>query len=83
MLLSEASNCRRQLILPDVRSPLQFSDHYDGDGAVLFKQACALGLEGIVSKRAEPLQERTIQVLAQDKERGGEQAYPARDGLRQ
>jgi ATP-dependent DNA ligase len=42
----------RQLILPDIRSPIQFSDHYEGDGAALFKQACAMGLEGIVSKRA-------------------------------
>jgi ATP-dependent DNA ligase len=42
----------RQLILPDVQSPLQFSDHYEGEGAVLFKRACAMGLEGIVSKRA-------------------------------
>jgi DNA ligase D-like protein (predicted ligase) len=42
----------RQLVLPDVRSPLQFSDHYEGEGRVLFKQACAMGLEGIVSKRA-------------------------------
>jgi bifunctional non-homologous end joining protein LigD len=42
----------RQLIRPDPRSALHFNDHYEGDGAVLFKQACVLGLEGIVSKRA-------------------------------
>jgi bifunctional non-homologous end joining protein LigD len=42
----------RQLILPDVRFRLQFSDHHEGEGTVLFKQACAMGLEGIVSKRA-------------------------------
>jgi bifunctional non-homologous end joining protein LigD len=41
----------RQLILPDVRSALQFSDHFDGEGAKLFKQACMIGLEGIISKR--------------------------------
>ena len=40
----------RQLIRPDPRSALHFNDHYEGDGAVLFKQACALGL--IVSERA-------------------------------
>jgi bifunctional non-homologous end joining protein LigD len=28
-----------------------FNQHYDGDGAIIFKQACALGCEGIVSKR--------------------------------
>jgi bifunctional non-homologous end joining protein LigD len=42
----------RQIIPVDARSPIQFSDHYDGEGADPFKQACAMGLEGIVSKRA-------------------------------
>jgi bifunctional non-homologous end joining protein LigD len=42
----------RQIIPADQRSPLQFSDHYEGDGSELFKRACAIGLEGIVSKRA-------------------------------
>jgi bifunctional non-homologous end joining protein LigD len=36
----------------DVHLPIQFSDHYGGEGAGLFKRACAMGLEGIVSKRA-------------------------------
>jgi bifunctional non-homologous end joining protein LigD len=27
------------------------NEHYDGDGAMIFKQACTLGCEGIVSKR--------------------------------
>ena len=26
-------------------------EHYDGDGAIIYKHACALGCEGIVSKR--------------------------------
>jgi bifunctional non-homologous end joining protein LigD len=30
---------------------ISFNDLYDGDGAMIFKQACALGCEGIVSKR--------------------------------
>jgi bifunctional non-homologous end joining protein LigD len=42
----------RQLIPMDPRSPIHFSDHYDGEGSELFKQPCAMGLEGIVSKRA-------------------------------
>jgi len=42
----------RRLIFPDVCSPMQFSDHYEGDGRTLFRRACAMGLEGIVSKRA-------------------------------
>jgi ATP-dependent DNA ligase len=28
-----------------------FNQHYDGDGAIIFKQACALGVKVIVSKR--------------------------------
>src|SRR5262249_36090629 len=30
---------------------IAFNKHYDGDGAVIYKHACALGCEGIVSKR--------------------------------
>jgi bifunctional non-homologous end joining protein LigD len=29
------------------------SEHLDGDGAAIFRHACALGLEGIVSKRRD------------------------------
>jgi bifunctional non-homologous end joining protein LigD len=31
---------------------LRYTDHVDGDGPALFAEACKLGLEGIVSKRA-------------------------------
>jgi bifunctional non-homologous end joining protein LigD len=30
---------------------IAFNQHYAGDGAIVFKNACALGCEGIVSKR--------------------------------
>ena len=30
---------------------LRFSEHLEGDGAMIFKHACRLGLEGIVAKR--------------------------------
>jgi bifunctional non-homologous end joining protein LigD len=33
------------------RDGIVFNQHYDGDGAIIFKQACSLGCEGIVSKR--------------------------------
>lgn len=39
--------------LIDVRSPIQISDHVDGDGDALFAQASRMGLEGIVSKKAD------------------------------
>jgi bifunctional non-homologous end joining protein LigD len=41
-----------ELIRPDNRSPIQFSDHFEGDGAAFFRAAAEIGLEGIVSKRA-------------------------------
>jgi DNA ligase D-like protein (predicted ligase) len=40
------------LIPNDPHSAMQFSDHFVGDGAEIFKHACDMGLEGIVSKRA-------------------------------
>jgi bifunctional non-homologous end joining protein LigD len=40
-------------------SPLRFSDHIKGSGAQFFKEACKLGLEGIVSKLADSPYEST------------------------
>jgi bifunctional non-homologous end joining protein LigD len=42
----------RQVIPIDSTARVQFSDHWEGDGAALFQKVCAMGLEGIVSKRA-------------------------------
>ena len=53
--LMERRAALRKLIEPDPRSPIQFSDHADCDGALFFKHAAELGLEGIVSKRATSL----------------------------
>jgi bifunctional non-homologous end joining protein LigD len=33
------------------REGIAFNAHYDGDGAIIYKHACALGCEGMVSKR--------------------------------
>jgi bifunctional non-homologous end joining protein LigD len=30
---------------------IAFNEHYSGDGAIIYQHACALGCEGIVSKR--------------------------------
>jgi DNA ligase D-like protein (predicted ligase) len=49
--LMERRALLRKLIRPDKRSPVQFSDHVEGDGAIFFKATADLGLEGIVSKR--------------------------------
>jgi bifunctional non-homologous end joining protein LigD len=32
---------------------MKFSEHMEGDGSTIWRRACQLGLEGIVSKRAE------------------------------
>jgi hypothetical protein len=32
---------------------IQFNEHMDGDGEAVFRHACKLGFEGIVSKRKE------------------------------
>jgi ATP-dependent DNA ligase len=50
--LIERRDKLRSLLPKDQRLPVQFSEHWEGSGAALFKKACALGLEGIVSKRA-------------------------------
>jgi bifunctional non-homologous end joining protein LigD len=40
-------------LLEGRNGPIRFSDHVDGGGADLFKRACELGLEGLVSKRLD------------------------------
>jgi bifunctional non-homologous end joining protein LigD len=44
---------RLAALLSNVSSPLQYSDHQTGHGRVFHEKACAMGLEGIVSKRAD------------------------------
>lgn len=41
------------------KGPLRYSDHVVGDGDRFFKQACAYGLEGTVSKLADSVYEST------------------------
>jgi DNA ligase D-like protein (predicted ligase) len=40
-------------LLSSVGSPLHYSDHQIGQGPAFYEQACPLGVEGIVSKRAD------------------------------
>jgi bifunctional non-homologous end joining protein LigD len=44
---------RLAALLSNVTSPLQYCDHQIGRGPEFPKQACAMSLEGIVSKRAD------------------------------
>jgi bifunctional non-homologous end joining protein LigD len=38
-------------LLGRTQDGIVFSEHYSGEGAIFYKHACALGCEGIVSKR--------------------------------
>ena len=40
-------------LLSNVTSPLQYCDHQIGHGRAFHEKACAMSLEGIVSKRAD------------------------------
>lgn len=53
--LVERKQALEGLIAPliEANSHIQFSEHMDGDGNALFAQACRMGLEGIVSKKAD------------------------------
>jgi bifunctional non-homologous end joining protein LigD len=44
---------RLRRLLADARPPLQYSDHQIGRGPEFYAKACEMGLEGIVSKRAD------------------------------
>jgi bifunctional non-homologous end joining protein LigD len=53
-LRSEPIEQRKQMLanlLFRERDGISVNHHHDGDGAIIFTQACALGCEGIVSKR--------------------------------
>ena len=40
-------------ILAKARSGIRFNEHIEGDGPIVFRHACKMGLEGIVSKRKD------------------------------
>ncbi|RWO30700.1 MAG: DNA ligase D, partial [Mesorhizobium sp.] len=42
-----------QRLLEDAPPVLIYVDHCEGDGPTVFEHACEMGLEGIVSKRAD------------------------------
>jgi bifunctional non-homologous end joining protein LigD len=51
-LLQRKELLARLLSSLDEDSPIRFSEHFEANGKVVFKKACALGAEGIVSKLA-------------------------------
>jgi ATP-dependent DNA ligase len=40
-------------LLSKLKDGIQYNDHTEGDGAVLFEHACKLGHEGIIAKRKD------------------------------
>jgi ATP-dependent DNA ligase len=48
-----ARKARLEKLLAVARAGIQFNEHADGDGQLVFEHACKLGLEGIVSKHSE------------------------------
>src|ERR1043165_9943682 len=58
--LRERKRVLEELLAPvGDKGALRYSDHVGGSGTQIFKEACKLGLEGIVSKQAESAYEST------------------------
>ena len=48
-----ARKARLEKLLAAARAGIQYNEHVEGDGQLVFEHACKLGLEGIVSKHRE------------------------------
>jgi bifunctional non-homologous end joining protein LigD len=58
--LRERKRVLEELLAPlGDRGVLRYSDHIEGNGAYFFKEACKMGIEGIVSKLADSMYEST------------------------
>ncbi len=51
--LVERKAALERLLAKTHGGPIRYAEHFDADGPVIFKHACAMGLEGIVSKRRD------------------------------
>ena len=49
----EGRKATLEMVLAKAGVGIQFNEHMDGDGETVFRHACKLGLEGIVSKRKD------------------------------
>jgi ATP-dependent DNA ligase len=49
----EGRKARLEIILSKAGPGIRFNEHMEGDGKIVFRHACKLGLEGIVSKRKD------------------------------
>jgi ATP dependent DNA ligase domain len=66
----EGRKATLEIVLAKAGAGIRLNEHMDGDGETVFRHACKLGLEGIVSKRKDsPLSFGPLARLAQDEER--------------
>jgi bifunctional non-homologous end joining protein LigD len=49
----ESRKANLEMILARAGPGIRFNEHMEGDGETVFRHACKLGLEGIVSKRKD------------------------------
>jgi bifunctional non-homologous end joining protein LigD len=49
----EGRKATLEMMLARAGTGIRFKEHMDGDGETVFRHACKLGLEGIVSKRKD------------------------------
>jgi bifunctional non-homologous end joining protein LigD len=49
----EGRKATLQMILAKAGAGIRLNEHMEGDGEIVFRHACKLGLEGIVSKRRD------------------------------
>ena len=60
---------------------IRFSEHLESDGAIVFKKACQVGLEGIVSKRIDaPYRSGRAKVWLKVRNRKAPASYRVEDG---
>ena len=57
-----------------------FNEHFEGDGAIILRQACTLGCEGIVSKRRGSLYRAGRTALLVGNQKPGRTGGEARGG---
>jgi bifunctional non-homologous end joining protein LigD len=51
--LLERKHALKQLLRGNTDKHLRLGEHLDGEGDVIFKHACRLGMEGVIAKRAD------------------------------
>jgi bifunctional non-homologous end joining protein LigD len=49
----QGRKARLEKLLAKAPAGIQYNDHVEGDGQLVFEHACKIGLEGIVCKRRE------------------------------